>query len=215
MNINLIVFGEAPADTDSRGQHKKILEVSPYRFLDESAIKKYSAFADKKTTKKDLSHWAFPSEEEIKQNKTMVIHLGQYIFWDEHKNIDFVSKKFGWRSGKVENTYKTYKSVECVMAGVHDFACYLKRGYGRATFQACVDVRAGLMTREEGIKLAREIESQRPGALDYYLKVTGMTEETFYNTLKELRGQKLLDVEVPVLEKLKPNLEKTVPFFEQ
>ena len=186
-NINLIVFGEAPADTDSRGQHKKIEEVSPYRFLDESAIKKYSAFADKKTTKKDLSHWAFPNKEEIKQSKTMVIHLGQYIFWDEHKNIDFVSKKFGWRSGKVENTYKTYKSVECVMAGVHDYFNFIKRGIGRATIHASEDVRRGLITREKGFELAKEYDIQKPHALKYYMKITNQTENQILSALKQSR----------------------------
>ena len=186
-DINLIVFGEAPADTDSRGQHKKIIEISPYRFLDESAIKKYSAFADKKTTKKDLSHWAFPNKEEIKQSKTMVIHLGQYIFWDEHKNIDLVSKKFGWRSGKVENTYKTYKSVECVMAGVHDYFNFIKRGIGRATIHASEDVRRGLITREKGFELAKEYDVQKPHALKYYMKITNQTENQILNALKKSR----------------------------
>ena len=59
--------------------------------------------------------------------------MGQYIFWDEHKNIELVSKRFGWKSGKVENTYKTYKSVECVMAGVHDYFNFIKRGYRQLT----------------------------------------------------------------------------------
>ena len=26
----------------------------------------------------------------------------------------------------MEGTYKRYKSVECVMSGVHDYLCYLK-----------------------------------------------------------------------------------------
>ena len=34
------------------------------------------------------------------------------------------------------------------MAGVHDFACYLKRGF-RATWQGAVDVRNGLLTQDE------------------------------------------------------------------
>ena len=186
-NINLIVFGEAPADTDSRGQHKKIEEVSPYRHLDESAIKKYSDFVDQKTTKKDLSHWAFPTKQEVKKSKTMVIHLGQYIFWDEHKNIDFVSKKFGWRSGKVENTYKTYKSVECVMAGVHDYFNFIKRGIGRATIHASEDVRRGLITREKGFELAKEYDIQKPHALKYYMKITNQTENQILSALKKSR----------------------------
>ena len=73
----------------------------------------------------------------------------------------------------VENTYKRYKSVECVMAGVHDYANFIKRGIGRSTVQASEDVRRGVLTREEGFELAKEFDTQRPHALDFYLQLTG------------------------------------------
>ena len=57
----------------------------------------------------------------------------------------------------VEGTYKRYKSVECIMPGVHDYTKYLKRGYGRATDHASQDVRAGLMTREEAFRLIKKL----------------------------------------------------------
>ena len=188
-NVNLVVFGEAPADTDARGQHKKINEVSPYRFLKESAIEKYSSFMDKDIKKKDLSHWMFPNKEEVKKNRIKIIHLGQYIFWDEHKNIDLVSKKFGWKSGPVENTYKTYKSVECVMAGVHDYFNFIKRGIGRATVHASEDVRRGLINREKGFELAKEFDVQKPQALKFYKKITNLSERQIIKSLKNSRNK--------------------------
>ena len=120
--IKLIVYGEAPADTDARGNFKKNNErVSPYRFLKESAIEKNIKFVDNEFNLKKLSNWSYPDKKKLLQFNPLVIHLGQYIFWDEQKNIDFVSKYFGWENSKVENTYKGYKSNECTMAGVHDY----------------------------------------------------------------------------------------------
>ena len=87
----------------------------------------------------------------------------------------------------VENAYKGFKSVECVMAGVHDYANFIKRGIGRSTIQASTDVRRGLITREEGFELAKEYDIQRPHALDYYLKITGMTEDEFEKILLSAR----------------------------
>ena len=87
----------------------------------------------------------------------------------------------------VENTYKGYKSVECVMAGLHDYSNFIKRGIGRATVQASEDVRRGIITREEGFDLAKEYDTQRPHALDFYLQLTGMTEEEFEQTIVEAR----------------------------
>ena len=30
---------------------------------------------------------------------------------------------------QMEGAYKGYKSAECIMSGLHDFTCYLKRGW--------------------------------------------------------------------------------------
>ncbi len=185
--LKLIVYGEAPADTDARGQHKKLNKVSPYRFLEESAIKDSSDFVDKQFNQKKLSHWSYPPKNKVKSNGTSIIHLGQYIFWDEHKNIDLVTKEFGWRNFKVENTYKGYKSVECVMAGVHDYFNFIKRGIGRATVHASEDVRRGLITREEGFELAKKYDTQKPHALKYYMKITNLNEKTIINAIKKSR----------------------------
>ena len=88
------------------------------------------------------------------------------MFWDEQKNIDFVSVNItAGQIPKVENTYKGYKSNECVMAGVHDYLNFLKRGIGRATVHASDDVRRGLITREQGFELSkRALDIQKPHA---------------------------------------------------
>lgn len=213
--IPLLIWGESIAETSGRASYKNLVHTFDRDYFTKVSAKKTpSQMICKEISEKDLYPFNPPSIETIEETGVWGLHLGDYIFWDEERQTEFIIEKYGWKQTEVDGHIKGYKSAECVMAGVHDFACYLKRGYGRATFQACVDVRAGLMTREEGIKLAREIESQKPGALDYYLKITGMSEDLFYNTLKELRGQKLLNIDIPVLEKLKPT-KKEIPFFEQ
>jgi hypothetical protein len=84
---------------------------------------------------------------------------------------------YDWREDHVEGTYKRYKSVECRLAGVHDYLKFLKRGFGRGTDHASLDTRVGLLTREEAIELAKKHDSERPPALDYYLEITGYSEE--------------------------------------
>ena len=80
------------------------------------------------------------------------------------------------------------------MAGVHDYSKYLKRGFGRTTDHVSQDVRAGLLTREEGFKLINMIETERPKGLDYYLSITGLTEEQFREILAAQRSDKVKDV---------------------
>ncbi len=215
-NIPLLIWGESIAESSGRASYKDpIHKFDRDYFTKVSAKKKPSEMVCDYLSERDLYPFNVPSIEEIERVGVYGIHLGDYIFWDEERQTEFIRDNYGWKETEMEGAFKGYKSAECIMAGVHDFTCYLKRGYGRATFQACVDVRTGLMTREEGLKLANKIDSERPGALDYYLKITQMSEEQFHETIKQLKHQKLIDVEVPVIPRERQNRERTVPFFEQ
>ena len=54
--------------------------------------------------------------------------------------------------------------------------------------------RAGLLPREEAFELIRELDGKRPDELDYYLEITGYTEEEFENILKAKRTGKAKDL---------------------
>lgn len=215
-NIPLLIWGESIAEASGRASYKDpVHKFDRDYFTKVSAKLKPSEMVCEYLTERDLYPFNVPSLEEIEKVGVYGIHLGDYIFWDEERQTEFISEHYGWKETEMEGAYKGYKSAECIMAGMHDFTCYLKRGYGRSTFQACLDVRNGLLTREEGFQLASKIDSERPGALDYYLKITGMKEEEFYEVMKQLRHKSLVDVEIPVNLKKRPNREKIVPFVEQ
>jgi hypothetical protein len=146
-------------------------------------------FADSKNNIDELKKWSYPDRELLEKSNIRFLHLGDFMFWDEERQIEFVVNEFEWKNYKVENTFKGYKSNECVMAGVHDYANFIKRGIGRATVHASDDIRRGLMTREEGIEIAKIFDTERPHALDFYLKLTGYSEKEFEEILIEARNK--------------------------
>jgi hypothetical protein len=166
-------------------------------------------------TKRDLYPFTVPSQKEIDNAGVWGIHLGDYIFWDEERQVEFVRDVYGWKETQMEGTYKRYKSVEDIMSGMHDFTCYLKRGYGRCTYQASIDVRNGLLTRDEAFELIRKYDPERPEALDYYLKITGSTEKEFYKTMENLRKPALKGIKIPINTKKYKNEERILPFPQQ
>ena len=202
--IPLLVWGESIAESSGRASYD-----DPVHKFDRDYFTKVSAklrpdeMVCSSLSKRDLSPFTVPSQEEIDGTGVFGIHLGDYIFWDDERQTEFVRDNFGWRETDIEGTYKRYKSAECIMPGVHDFTNYLKRGYGRASFHASVDVRAGLLSREEGFDLAKKHDAERPDALDYYLEITGMSEAEFYETMRQKRLDALKDVDLPV--RPKPN----------
>lgn len=196
-DIPLLIWGESTNETSGRGSHECPMHTYDREYFQKvSSKKKPEEMVSGEISKEELSIFTLPTEEEIDRVGVKGIHLGDYMFWDEERQTEFITSEYGWKQERVEGAYKQYKSVECIMPGVHDLACFLKRGYGRATFQACLDVRNGLMTREEGFELATKIERERPGALDYYLKITGYTESEFKQILQSLKHSSLGEIDI-------------------
>ena len=65
-------------------------------------------------------------KKRLKRTKTTRLHLADFIFWDAERQSEFVRDYLGWQEDHVEGTYKKYKSVECIMPGVHDYSKFLK-----------------------------------------------------------------------------------------
>lgn len=187
-NIPLIVWGESIAENAGRASYRSSMITFDRDYFTRVSAKKYAEeMVCDLISARDLHPFELPSIEDCERVGVVGIHLGNYIFWDEERQAEFVRETYGWREDSVEGTYKGYKSVECRMPGVHDYSKFLKRGFGRTTDHASSDVRAGLLTREEGFELIKRIDSKRPHALDEYLQVTGYTEEEFRKILKEKR----------------------------
>ena len=184
--IPLMIYGESIAERDGRGSYKKILkpEEKYYYGLNVSAKVQPIKYVDNDIKYSEVQIWNYPSKQEMTESHIIYLHIGDYIFWDEQKQTEFIINQFAWRiNNRVENTYKGYKSNECVMAGVHDYLNFIKRGVGRATLHASDDVRRGLIKRDEAINLIKQYDPQRPHALDYFLKITNLQEKNLENKI--------------------------------
>ncbi len=192
--IPLIVWGESIAEAGNKASYDDQVKFDENYFKSVSMKVDWSGMLGDNLTPRDLYPFQFPSIEELEAVGVRGIFLGDYMFWDGERQVEFLKEKYEWREDDVEGTYKGYKSVECRMSGVHDYAKYVKRGFGRTTDHASQDVRAGLLTREEAFELIRELDGKRPDELDYYLEITGYTEEEFENILKAKRTGKAKDL---------------------
>ena len=215
-NIPLLIWGESIAESSGRASY-----LNPVRKFDREYFTKVSAklrpdqMVRDDVSLRDLEPFQIPSAEDCERVGVHGIHLGDYIFWDDERQTEFVRDNYAWRETQVEGSFKRYKSAECVMPGVHDLACYTKRGYGRATFHASVDVRAGLLSRDEAWQLIRANDGVRPEGLDYYLKITGMSEDEFFATLEKHRRPELKNTVIPIYPKLAKNEEELLPYPQQ
>ena len=210
--IKLVIWGESVAESSSRGTYEKpIISFDQEYFEKVSSKVSVNKMAGPDLPLSELSIYESLTPKQYSDAGIRGIHLGDYIFWDEERQTEFVKETYGWKETYIEGTYKRYKSAECIMPGVHDFACYLKRGYGRASFHASSDVRAGLVTREEAFEKLVPLDQVIPNALTYYSEITGISQDEFIKKIDSRKHNSLLGISLPIVEN--PNPERAPKLF--
>jgi N-acetyl sugar amidotransferase len=152
----------------------------------------------------------YPSDEEIMKVGVTGVFLGYYEKWDSQHNADFCCS-LGWNKnpdGPVEGAYNDIENLDCKwIGGLHDYLKFLKYGYGRATDQLCIEIRAGRMTRAQAIdELRKTDEGHLPVKyLDDFLEYTGITPEMFFLTLDKFTNKALFERDEKTGDLLKDN----------
>jgi N-acetyl sugar amidotransferase len=144
----------------------------------------------------DIKTFIYPSDEEIASIGVTGLFLGYYEKWDSKKNTEN-ALALGWNrnpDGPLEGAYNDIENLDCKwIGGLHDYMKYIKFGFGRATDQLCIEVRAGRMTRSEAIAHLKQTSEGKvpwkyiPDFLDYL----SITKEEFESTLDRFTNRRL------------------------
>ena len=132
---------------------------------------------------RDLLWLRFPSDEEIDRIGVRGIYIGNFFKWDPNRHSRLVAEQYAFECARqpFERTYRTMSNLDDMHEnGVHDYMKFIKFGYGRASDHSSKDIRAGYMTREEGIANVRKYDHVKPRRdLERWLDYVGMTEQEF------------------------------------
>ena len=197
-NIPLIVDGEHGfMDLGGMHSYNDYVELTQ-RFRLEHVQRGYDWYDmidDKidKIEKKEMISYMFPSDTDIKKVGVRGIYLGNYVKWSGNHNAK-IAKTYGWKEAdeEFERTYRKISNLDDMHEnGLHDYMKYIKFGYGRATDHVCKDIREGIMTREEGIEIVKEMDSIKPKDLVRWLEYVDMTEDEFDKIADSFRDKRV------------------------
>lgn len=165
-----------------------------YDFTDHGLDKLGRSELKEGLTDKDLLWAQYPNDEEIDSIGVRGIYLGNFVVWDANEHVKLVTERYGWRPAQrpFERTYRRFSNLDDMHEnGIHDYLKFVKFGYGRGTDHSCKDIRAGSMTREQGIEMVRKYDHVKPRRdLKRWLQYVNMTEEEFdyiCNTFRDSR----------------------------
>lgn len=188
-NIPLIIWGENSQLEYGGPASARESQVLNRRWLEEYQMLGYriSDLVHDGFDLRDLKVWQYPSDDDLSGAGVTGLFLGYFRKWDGRRNME-VMTELGWHhnpDGPVEGTYTDYENLDCKwVGGLHDYLKFVKYGYGRATDNACIDIRFGRITREEGLRLAKQWEGKIPHKyLPDFLRFIDCSMDEFMGTL--------------------------------
>ena len=189
-NVPLMIWGEHGfMDLGGMHSYNDLVEFT-YRYRHEHCMRGYEwyDFVEKapaygeKLEKKQLIPWMYPSDEEIERVGVRGIYISNFFKWEANEHGKLMQEQYGFLAAEepFERTYRTLSNLDDMHEnGIHDYMKYVKFGYGRATDHVCKDIRAGIMTREEGIEIVKKMDPIKSKDLQRWIKYVGWTEEKF------------------------------------
>lgn len=113
--------------------------------------------------RKHLINYTYPSDEDLAAVGVTGLFLGHYIPWDGLANT-LISTANGFTSyhKTVEGSMVNYENLDNHQTGIHDYFKFLKFGFGRATDLACMHIRRGRLTREDGLETVKRLDGTFP-----------------------------------------------------
>lgn len=169
MNIPLIIWGENSqmeyGGPDLRSVQSRVLN---RKWLEEFGGLLGNRIEDmigvEGLTRKELTPYFYPSDEEINRVGVVGIFLGSYFFWDAKKQLEIIRKR-GFEvkeDGPIEGTYTNYENLDERLVGLHDYLKYVKYGFGRTVDHVGIDIRNNRLNREEALSLVNKYDGKYP-----------------------------------------------------
>lgn len=127
----------------------------------------------------DMKCLVYPSDEEIAKIGVTGLFYGYYFKWDYQRNME-IAKEFGWKAlpKAWPGSWFDYENCDTQFQDVHDHFKWLKYGFGRTTDHVNMNIRKGLISREEGVKIVRELDGKL-GHKKEFCEYTGLSEDEF------------------------------------
>lgn len=111
----------------------------------------------------ELIPYNYPTDEELRRAGVTGVFLGYYLPWDGLTNY-LVAHAHGFKttSTTVEGSMVNYENLDNYQTGIHDYFKFLKFGFSRATDIACLHIRRGRLTREDGLEIVKKLDGKFP-----------------------------------------------------
>jgi N-acetyl sugar amidotransferase len=144
-----------------------------------------------------LINYTYPTDAELARVGVTGLFLGHYIPWDGLSNTLIAQANgFCTYDRVVEGSMVNYENLDNHQTGIHDYFKFLKFGFGRATDLACLHIRRGRLTRQDGLEAVRRLDGRFPWtylgkSLEDILRPLNVTVDEFIRICDRFTNKKI------------------------
>jgi N-acetyl sugar amidotransferase len=200
-NVPLIVWGE-----NSQNEYGGPAAAADKNILNRRWLEEFGGMLGMRVTdligmegiqEKNLIHYLYPSDEELSRVGVTGLFLGHYLPWDGLSNA-LIAQSHGFQTYEkvVEGSMVNYENLDNYQHGIHDYFKYLKFGFGRATDHACLHIRRGRLSRQDGIDIVKNLDGKFPWSylgksLEDILHPLNITVDEFIRICNKFTNKKI------------------------
>ena len=195
-SIPLVVWGENSAfeygnDQDAETGFK----------LDSSWLKKYGVthgttakdWVSEKLTSKELTAYFGPTDRQLEDSGVSAVFLGYYLQWDPVETY-LMAKEHGFQenNGNPRTGFYSFADIDDDFISLHHYLKWPKFGFTRAFDNLSIEIRKGRISREEAIKMLKQLGDQIPNAdIEKFCAFAEIPRARFFEIVEKFRNPKI------------------------
>ncbi len=141
--------------------------------------------------------YTYPTDDELTRVGVTGLFLGHYLPWDGLANALIAQANgFSTFDKVVEGSMVNYENLDNHQTGIHDYFKFLKFGFGRATDLACLHIRRGRLTRDDGLAAVKRLDGRFPWTyldkpLEEILQLLELSVDDFVKVCDKFTNKKI------------------------
>lgn len=138
---------------------------------------------DEEIEERDLAPYLYPEPEDVERIGVRALYFAWFFRWSMYDNYEYIRDRIDFRTepkGRTDGTFTNFDSLDDKIDNLYYYMQFVKFGFGRATRDACRLIQNRRMSREEGLRAARDYDDEFPSThFRENLEYLGLDEPEF------------------------------------
>lgn len=141
----------------------------------------------------ELAFYKWPSEEQLKASSIRAVFLGEFFNWDPRYTAA-VAKEYGFKEADTAlvGQFNFADVDDAFLMAIHHWMKWYKFGITRSWDNLSLDIKAGVISREEALQAIRDIGDETPyDAIEQFCQYVDISIDRFFEIAEVFRNESL------------------------